>query len=84
VIERVFGVLKRHFRVLLSPQEYSLAVQTRLVPAVAALHNFIIIHNPSDIPFNEVDTEPDEEDVWSDHHTAVPREERNLGVRTVP
>lgn len=75
-IERIFGVLKRRFRVLVSAQEYSLAVQVQLVPATAVLHNFIITHDPDDISLDEEDTEPNVGEVWSDHHAAVHREER--------
>lgn len=48
VIERLFGIFKRRFKVLTHPPEYSLSVQAMLVPALAALHNFICIHDPSD------------------------------------
>jgi hypothetical protein len=46
VIERIFGVLKKRFRVLLVAQEYPFATQTQIISAVALLHNFIIMNDP--------------------------------------
>jgi hypothetical protein len=48
VIERIFGVLKRCFRVLLLTPEYSLEIQARIPAALCAIHNFICIHDPID------------------------------------
>ncbi|KAJ7214056.1 hypothetical protein GGX14DRAFT_335807, partial [Mycena pura] len=56
-----FGVLKRRFRILVSRPEYSYAVQSKIVCAAAALHNFLRIHEP----MNFLD-EDDEYDV--DNH----------------
>jgi len=41
VIERIFGVLKRRFRILLLAPEYSLEIQARIPAALCAIHNFI-------------------------------------------
>jgi DDE superfamily endonuclease len=41
VIERIFGILKRRFRILRSASEYDLKTQVRLPRALAAIHNFI-------------------------------------------
>jgi len=49
VIERIFGVLKRRFRILLLPPEYSMSVQSLVPPALCALHNFIRRYDPEDI-----------------------------------
>ena len=49
VIERIFGILKRRFRILLLAPEYDMDVQARVPPALCALHNFIRQHDPSDI-----------------------------------
>jgi hypothetical protein len=48
VIERIFGVLKRRFRILLLAPEYSLQIQARIPAALCAIHNFIAIHDPAD------------------------------------
>jgi hypothetical protein len=53
VIERTFGILKKHFKVLITAQEYSLEDQARLVSALAVVHNFICLHNPNDNDFEE-------------------------------
>ena len=49
-IERIFGVLKRRFRILLLPPEYDISVQVRIPPALCLVHNVIRIHDPNDIP----------------------------------
>jgi hypothetical protein len=49
VIERIFGVLKRRFRILVCPPEYSMEIQARIPAALCALHNFIRRSDPTDI-----------------------------------
>ena len=46
VIERIFGVLKRCFCILLLAPEYNLDMQARIPVALCALHNFIRVHDP--------------------------------------
>ena len=41
VIERIFGVVKRRWRVLTLPPEYSMHIQARIPASLCALHNFI-------------------------------------------
>jgi hypothetical protein len=48
VIERIFGVLKRRFRILLLGPEYQYSVQAQIPAALCAIHNFIRIHNPGE------------------------------------
>jgi hypothetical protein len=48
VIERIFGVLKRRFRVLLLAPEYSMDIQARIPAALCTIHNFISIHDPTE------------------------------------
>ena len=48
VIERIFGVLKGHFWILLLAPEYSLEIQARIPAALCAIHNFIRIHDSVD------------------------------------
>jgi DDE superfamily endonuclease len=55
VVERIFGVLKRRFRILHSPPAYDMDIQSLIPAALAALHNFIRIYDPDDI-----DTDVDE------------------------
>ena len=59
VVECIFGVLKRCFRILLLPAEYNIAVQVQIPPALCLVHNVICTHDPDDIsdfPFNLDDT----------------------------
>ncbi|XP_071916086.1 uncharacterized protein [Coffea arabica] len=54
IIERTFGVLKRHFPTLRGPiQNYLIAIQNNIVLACCTLHNFIRDHSPNDLYFNE-------------------------------
>jgi hypothetical protein len=55
-IERIFGVLKRRFRILLIAPEYNLETQARIPAALCAIHNFIQEHDPNE---EEVDEERD-------------------------
>ena len=50
VVKRIFGVVKRRFRLLVVAPEYDLATQAKMVPAICVLHNFIRIHDVDDIP----------------------------------
>jgi hypothetical protein len=47
-IERIFGVLKQRFRILLLAPQYSLEIQARIPAALAAIHNFICVHSDAD------------------------------------
>jgi hypothetical protein len=60
VIERIFGVLKRRFRILIVPPELDMHWQARLPAALAAIHNFIRDRDPMDIEdiMDPVDPEP--------------------------
>ena len=49
IIKCIFGVLKWWFHVLVHPPEYDMDIQAHLLPALAALHNFIHIHDPDGI-----------------------------------
>lgn len=48
VIERIFGVLKQRFRILLLAPQYSLEIQARIPAALAAIHNYICEHSDAD------------------------------------
>jgi hypothetical protein len=66
VIKRIFGVLKRRFRILLLAPEYSLQIQARIPAALCAIHNFIRLHDPAE---NETlaDNDDTENDTQVDH-----------------
>ena len=62
VIERIFGVLKRRFRILLLAPEYKMDIQNRLPAALSALHNFIRTHDPDDeTEIQEIDMDNDDD-----------------------
>jgi hypothetical protein len=46
IIERIFGVMKRQWRILQIPPEYSMDVQARIPAALCALHNFVHRQDP--------------------------------------
>jgi len=48
VIEHIFGIIKRHFHILLLPLEYSLEVQSHILASLAAIYNFIRINEEPD------------------------------------
>jgi hypothetical protein len=54
VIERIFGVLKQRFRILLLPPHYPLDFQPRIPAALCALQNFIreIDQDEGEIPMD--------------------------------
>lgn len=44
IVERIFGVTKRRFKILETPAEFTMDVQVKIVLAVTGLHNFIQSH----------------------------------------
>lgn len=48
VIEQIFGIIKKRWDILNRPPQFSITIQARIPPACAALHNFIMEHNPCD------------------------------------
>jgi hypothetical protein len=50
VVERIFGVVKRRFTLMVAAPEYSIRTQAKMIPAMCTLHNFIRIHDPTDLP----------------------------------
>jgi hypothetical protein len=43
--ERIFGILKRRFSLMVASPEYSEDKQAKFIPALCVLHNFISIHD---------------------------------------
>jgi hypothetical protein len=72
VIERIFGVLKQRFRILLLPPHYPLEFQPRIPAALCALQNYIqeIDQDEGEIPTDSQQAayEPFPSDVNSDHN----------------
>jgi hypothetical protein len=48
VIEHTFGVLKKHFKILLLPPAYGIDIQAQIPAALCALQNFIREHKSDD------------------------------------
>ena len=48
VIERIFGVVKRRFHLMVVAPEYSLEIQSKIIRAICILHNFIRVHDPDE------------------------------------
>jgi hypothetical protein len=57
-IKQIFGILKRRFRILQLPPEYSMSIQALIPPALAALHNFIREYDPDEIQTYDNNNEP--------------------------
>ena len=55
VVERIFGVLKRKYRILQTPSEYPLLKQKLIICACVSLHNWVRLHegNTADHFLNE-------------------------------
>jgi hypothetical protein len=49
IVECIFGITKNRFEILDRAPQFDMAIQARIPPALAALHNFIIDHDPTDM-----------------------------------
>jgi len=65
IIERIFGVLKRRFRILQMGSAYRYPVQAQIPAALCAIHNFIRIHDGE-----EEEEEEEEEDIVDQQNDA--------------
>lgn len=45
VVERIFGIIKRRFSLMVASPEYSEQKQAKLIPALCVLHNFISVYD---------------------------------------
>jgi hypothetical protein len=59
VIERIFGVVKRRWSILVNPPQFDMDTQARVLPALCAIHNIILKHDPDDMKTYEHDDEGD-------------------------
>ncbi|KDQ55058.1 hypothetical protein JAAARDRAFT_134355, partial [Jaapia argillacea MUCL 33604] len=69
VIERIFGVMKWQWRILVLPPEYGMDIQTRIPAALCAIHNFIRRFDPDYIDANKFQGDLLDEDndvAWGD------------------
>jgi hypothetical protein len=78
VIERIFGVCKRRFRLMAAAAEYSLRTQSKIPGAVAVLHNFVHIHDPDDLAYEDGDND-DSDDEGPPNRSEIPITPETLG-----
>jgi len=50
IVERIFGVAKKHFSILRETNEYPMLTQAKIVSACGVTHNFIRNFDPDDMP----------------------------------
>ena len=50
IVERIFGVAKKHFAILRESNEYPILTQAKIVSACGVTHNFIHTFDPDDMP----------------------------------
>ena len=74
MVERILGILKCRFRILLLTPEFSLEVQSKIPAALCVLHNFARIHDPSDNNDDDSDFTDEEDNSdnnnWATENTA--------------
>jgi hypothetical protein len=61
VIERIFGVIKRKFKILSQMAEYSIDTQVALIPALCSLYNFIRQYEGDKVEDIELEEEAEED-----------------------
>jgi hypothetical protein len=71
VIERIFGIIKARFKILILPPSYSMKVQAQIPPAVCSIHNFIRVHDPQEVAQFH-DTEYFEPELYGELGTGPP------------
>jgi hypothetical protein len=49
IVEKVFGVLKKRWNILVRPLQFSMEIQVEIPPGLAVTHNFIMDNDPHDI-----------------------------------
>jgi hypothetical protein len=86
VIEHIFGVLKRHWAILTRALQNDMSIQARLPPGLAALHNFIMTHDPADIEEyltnpNLVDPQPGTQGILAEGYVERVEQERATEAR---
>ena len=79
-IERIFGVLKRRFKILTQQIEYPFEVQVRLVKALCCLHNIIRVKGGDDWFDEEWERNAQNERSVSDNFSCNEREASNGSI----
>ncbi|KAF8153669.1 hypothetical protein BJ912DRAFT_868623, partial [Pholiota molesta] len=73
-----FGVCKRRFKLMAAAAEYDLRTQAKVPGAIAALHNFIRIHDPDDLAREDSD-DSDSESEGIPNQPEIPITPETLG-----
>ena len=83
MIKRIFGVMKKRFKVLTIPQEYDLKTQAQIVCALGAVHNFMKLHDPDDPLFKDktIGSESEEDDTMTTQHAVSEAEGKRATAR---
>ena len=71
MIERIFGVIKRKYKILNTPPEYSIDTQSDLILGLAALHNFCRGLDSSKVDDYITELEGESEDILLEEDTIV-------------
>jgi hypothetical protein len=77
VVERIFGVLKKQWDILNRPPQYDISIQAHIPAGLAAVHNFIVNHDVTDIEHHlqDVDTHEHTQSLGDLGHGAIPQAE---------
>jgi hypothetical protein len=59
IVKQIFGVMKKCWGILTCPPQFSMTIQAKVPPALAASHNFIMDHDSGDIDEYLEDNEGD-------------------------
>ena len=62
MIERIFGVIKRKFKILVQAAEYSTSTQADLVLAICGLYNFIREYEDITQELEDIEVDEDEDE----------------------
>lgn len=81
-IERIFGVVKRKFKILATAAEFSIDTQVHLVLAVLGLYNFIRHQEGADLT-EDIEEEADEDAATGDTTPLPPSSNQLQGARAM-
>jgi hypothetical protein len=81
IIERVFGVMKRRFKIIREVNGYDLKTNAKIMSALVGLHNFLRAHDADDVP-EPWDGEDEDDDLPDDVESAIirPADVRRAGT----
>src|ERR1700748_1692505 len=80
VIERVFGVMKRRFKIIREVNGYDLQTNAKVMSALVALHNFLRHHDADDIPEPWTEDNEDEDGAENESGATGPAALRRIST----